>query len=48
MAKYQVNINQVWSETLTVTANNAQEAKKLAWEKWNAKKKNYTIEAEKE
>ncbi len=48
MAKYQVIINQVWSEEVIVTAKTAAEAKKKAWEKWKAKKKNYTIEAEKE
>ena len=39
--KYEVTIYQTWSETLNVEAINATEAKKLAWNKWKAKKANY-------
>jgi len=48
MAKYKVNINQVWSEEVIVTAKNSAEAKKKAWEKWKAKKTNYGLTADKE
>lgn len=43
--KYKVNINQVWSEEVIVSANNKREAKKKAWEKWKAKKINYSFDA---
>lgn len=42
--KYQVTIAQTWSEDVIVTAKTEAEAKKLAWEKWKAKKKNYTFD----
>jgi len=48
MAKYQVTIAQTWSEEVIVTAKTEAEAKKKAWEKWKAKKKNYILEAERE
>ena len=48
MAKYQVTIAQTWSEEVIVTAKTEAEAKKKAWEKWKAKKNNYTLEAERE
>ena len=46
MAKYKVNINQVWSEEVIVNAKTAAEAKKKAWEKWKAKKKNQLPKAD--
>lgn len=48
MAKYEVYIAQIWSEKVIVNAKNEREAKKLAWDKWKAKKVNYSIEAERE
>lgn len=41
--KYEVTIDQTWSETVNVKANNATEAKKMAWDKWKAQKVNYKI-----
>ena len=43
MKKYEVTINQNWSEQVKVKAKNKAEAQKLAWEKWRANKKNYTF-----
>jgi len=48
MAKYKVTIAQTWSETVVVTAKTAQEAKMKAWKKYNPKKMNHTLDAEKE
>lgn len=48
MAKYRVTIAQTWSEEVEVNAKTAAEAKKKAWEKWKAKKKNYEITTERE
>ena len=41
--KYQVEICQIWSETVKVSAKNVTEAKLKAFEKWKAKKKNYKM-----
>lgn len=41
--KYQVEISQIWSETINVSAKNITEAKQKAWEKWKAKKVNYRL-----
>jgi hypothetical protein len=47
MPKYKVTVSQTWSETVVVTAKNAQEAKMKGWKKYNPKKMNHTINAEK-
>jgi hypothetical protein len=46
MKKYEVEISQTWSETVKVNAKSKSEAKKLAWEKWKAQKKNYQLYVE--
>ena len=48
MTKYRVVITQMLSEETIVTAKTAVEARKKAWENWNPKKKNYSIETERE
>jgi len=48
MANYKITIAQTWSETVVVKAKTAQEAKNKAWKKYKHKKKNHTLDAEKE
>jgi len=48
MAKYQVTISQVWSDTIIVNAKTSSEAKMKAWKKHNPKKKDYELSAERE
>jgi hypothetical protein len=45
---FKIEIKQTWSEEVIVNAKNVTEAKKLAWEKWKAKKSNYNLFVEKE
>ena len=46
--KYLVNICQIFSEDIVVSACSPKEAKTKAWEKYNPKKKNFEIEIEDE
>lgn len=48
MAKYRVTIEQTWSETIIVSAKTPQEARNKGWKKYNPKKMNYTMLAEKD
>jgi len=44
--KYIVNINQVWSEDVIVSAKTPKQARRKAWKSWKANKRNYTLEIE--
>ena len=48
MPKFRVTISQSFSEQVTVTAKNSQDAKMKGWKKFNPKKMNYKIYADKE
>ena len=48
MKRYQVTINQNWSEEVMVSANSKAEARKKAWEKYKPKKANFSFEVESE
>lgn len=48
MYKYEITIDQTWSETVKVSAKSEKEAKKKAFEKWKPKKGNYKIFVDKQ